>query len=831
MNEATVARGRAFALHYYERRRDALTASARDADPTRLYEQFSLAALPSFAQWIAIVEGSGGPVFSHCATDHAHSFDECRSQWTGDADFDSAVSEVQRSGDAMVWSDDARGPRAVLSPLIVDNRTLGVVVMARAVTGPSWSDGDLDAAYDVVTALGVDVERLQLRYLSRLAVRASQRVASQLHQLFSASLTVGSLDDEGAIVRDLARSARSVFDANHAVVSVHRPDGWIVGFAERGAEARVLDAVQARHVEAPMVLHDSNETWVQDEWLCAPILDARRRARGVVAARRERAVDFSDEDRELAMLLGQLAATSLETLDFNRTIHDNEVRLRILVDAAPVSIVESDATGRVRWWNRAASRLLRWPDFAGAETDAVTWPDDVAPPLSNLWRDLLAGGLRDTTEFTASVGGRERLLAVSAAVLPGGEQPHVLTLVDDITDQRELREEVRHAHRMELRGQVASSVAHDFNNLITLILGYAELLSRSVAGDEKSEELVNEIQATSSRASRLTAQLQSIGRTSPPAPVRVDITSTLRRNAEVLERIMGSRVTVEWSLAETTPEVTVDADLFEQMILNLSINARDAMPDGGTLTLRTQVHEITGEEARAMGTATGTHVALSIIDTGTGMDEATLARCFEPLFTTKGPYKGTGLGLASARRLVEESGGIITCESRVGVGTTFRVWLPARESVRPLGDEDGPLTADVPSWRTARAAATGTVLLCEDDDALRRLALQALRRNGLTVLEAVSGEDALEVLDRFGGAIDVLISDVILPVMTGRQLAERLQHERPDLAVVLMSGTATPDVIDGLLPDSAIFLSKPYRPSELIDGVLTLVAQHSTRAS
>ena len=837
MSDTSFAPGRTFVLDYYARRRDALTNAARDADPARLYDELAHAALPTFAQWIAVVESDRDAVFSRCTLDHDHAFATCATPWVQDADIDAAVAQVLASGDALAWSDGGPGTRGVLTPLVVDERPAGVVVMVRASSAPPFSDDDLDAAHDVVTALGVDIERLRLRHQSRLAVRASQRIASQLHQLFSVSLAMGAPEDEGVVVESLSRSARSVFDADQATLGIRRGDEWIVGLTARGQTSRILDEPRARLEGAPLTIRDANETWEEGEWLCAPVLDGHRRSRGVVGVRRGRSVGFSNEDRELAMLLGQLAATSLETLDFNRTIHDNEVRLRILVDAAPVSIIESDAHGGVRWWNRAASRLLRWPDFTGEETD-VTWPDDVAPVVREMWRDLLAGGLRDTHELNARIAGRDRLLSVSVAVLPGGADRHLLTLLDDVTDQRELREEVRHAHRMELRGQVASSVAHDFNNLITLILGYAELLSREVAGDEKSEALVEEIQATSSRASRLTAQLQSLGRTAPTAPVRVDATDMLRRNAEVLERIMGSNTVVEWHLADATPEVTVDADLFEQMILNLCINARDAMPDGGLLTLRTEVHDLAGDDPRVLG-ASGTHVALSITDTGTGMDEATRARCFEPLFTTKGPFKGTGLGLASARRLVEESGGVITCDSVLGVGTTFTVWLPAHDAPERIDTDDrgGEARGDALAGEhatprpRARESTSGTVLLCEDDDALRRLALRALQRNGLNVLEAVSGEDALDFLTRFDGAIDVLVSDVVLPEMTGQELAERLQRDRPDLLVVLMSGTASPEVIDGLVSGSATFVAKPFRPSELIDTVLALLRRRAPRAS
>lgn len=825
MSDSTLARSRPFVLRYYERRREVLTDIPRDADPTRLYEQLALAALPEFARWFAVVDPSTLTSFSRCVLEHEHSFRACADHWATGLDVDAAVAAVIDGGESLAWNADLSAPHGIVSRLMVEDQPAGAVLVARDANASPWDEDDLEAIHDVVTALGVDLERLRLRYQSRLALRASQRVASQLHQLISASLAVGTLNDEADIVQGLARSARSVFEADRAIVALGTHDDQVVGFAQRGRVPRLLDAAEARDVGAPGAREQAREPWSQDDWLCAPVLDSQRRSRGVVAAHRAAHTPFRDEDRELAMLLGQLAATSLEALELNRTIQDNETRLRILVDAAPVSIVESDESGRVRWWNRSTSRLLRWPDFTADVLGEVHWPDEVRTALSALWGDLLAGGLRDTQEFTAHVGGRERLLAVSAAVLPsGGGAPNVLTLLDDITDQRELREEVRHAHRMELRGQVASSVAHDFNNLITLILGYTELLSRNVVGDEKSTELVRDIQATSSRASTLTAQLQSIGRTSEPTRVRLDVGAALSANAEVLERIMGSKNTVAWSLADASPSVMVDADLFEQMILNMSINARDAMPDGGTLQFATAARQLPDDDANAPELPEGAYVILTISDTGTGMDEATRARCFEPLFTTKGPFKGTGLGLASARRLVEDSGGIITCDSQLGVGTNFTIWLPAPSaSLSEVVDVPNPANA-APSPR-ARIAAN--ILLVEDDPGLRRLALQVLQRNGFVVLEAATAEEALELHHRSREHLDLLVCDVVLPEMTGPALAGILQSEQPGLVVLMMSGTASPEVIDALAPGTAAFLAKPFKPSALVDEVIGLLSRRS----
>ena len=826
MSDAATSSGRQVVLAYHEGRREVLSSAPPANGPTQLFGGLARAAIPGFARWVAVVDPSSNVEFSHCVVDHQHSLAQCAQRWADGLDVRAEMDEVTSRGASSAWPVDERGERRVVAPLTGEERTTGAVLFSRGDSDPAFSRNDLDAIYDVVTALGVDLERLELRHQSRLALRASQRVASQLHQLISASLAVGTLDDEFAIAQTLARSARGVFDADRAVLVLGEDDGSIVGSAQRGRIPRVADIAGADN-DLPERRPLAIEPWTQGDWLCAPVLDSQRRSRGMVAVRRSATVAFGDEDRELAMLLGQLAATSLEALGLTHRIRDNEARLRILVDAAPVSIVESDATGRIRLWNQSASRLLRWPEFSAHNDGEVDWPEDVREVLATLWRDVLVGGLHDNVEFTTNFTGRERLLTGSVAVLPsGGDSPSLLTLLDDITDQRELREEVRHAHRMELRGQVASSVAHDFNNLITLILGYAELLSRHVAGDETSRALVEEIQATSSRASKLTAQLQSIGRTEPTAPVRVDVTEMLRRNAEVLERIMGSNTVVEWELADATPDLTVDADLFEQMILNLCVNARDAMPDGGSLMIRTEVHELSFDTSRAPSQ----HVMISITDTGVGMDEATRARCFEPLFTTKGPFKGTGLGLASARRLVEESDGVITCDSTLGEGTTFTVWLPSHDARQHADDDvvggEGS-QEETPSPRTTRDAIAGTVLLCEDDDALRRLARHALQRSGLSVLEAISAEDALEVLARYEGPLDLLVSDIVLPEMSGQQLAERLQGDRPDLMVVLMSGTASRDVIDLLVPGSAIFIAKPFRPSEFIDGVLTLLRKRT----
>jgi signal transduction histidine kinase/ActR/RegA family two-component response regulator len=431
----------------------------------------------------------------------------------------------------------------------------------------------------------------------------------------------------------------------------------------------------------------------------------------------------------------------------------------------------------------------------------------------DLWSEALRGTLEGSRDLhDVEINGRQRHLNVSAVPLPsaGTETRSLLTLVDDVTNQRELKQELRHAHQMELRGQVASSVAHDFNNLLTLISGYAEILSQDLGGDDREMEMVRNIQSTASRASQLTGQLQAIGRTQSTESVVVDPVELIRANAEVLERIMGVDIRVTWLLDAGVANVKVDADQFEQMILNLAINARDAMPVGGRLTITARNETVDARISSILELPAGNYVVVSVADTGIGMDEETRRRCFEPLFTTKGPFNGTGMGLAAARRFVEESGGVIQCTSELQRGTSFDVLLPAvLDAAATSASHD----------EIARPRGSATVLLADDDEGLRTLMAQVLGRNGYVVIEAGSAEEAIELARARTSPIDVLISDVVMGALSGPELARSLQKDDPLLRVLLISGTADATVVELLAEGTGQFLAKPFKPSELIDEV------------
>jgi PAS domain S-box-containing protein len=792
-------------------------------------------AVPLFSDWccVNVVEGDGDLrrlIVRHrgCVADRAEqpngscvaSLVERVPQLTPMA------KRVLANGRSEVWpnSDDQR-PWCIVVGLWVNERPFATVTFAVDETHPGYELSEIVAAEEVSWGTANAIERFLLHRDAHDAIRQSQRIARQLHQLIAASMTVTGLENEQAILVSLAGSTRSVFDADTAIVSLESGSAApLCGVARRGKKACSLGpGDDAEPDEFPASRAGTTATWLENGWLVAPILEERDHTRGVVAIRRETNAGFGAEEMEVLTLLAQIASRALSATELSRTIKQNEARWRVLVESAPVGIVEVDPDGGVRWWNRAAGKIFAWSSYSDSPINRVPeFPEAAVARLEVLWSDVLRGAFAGSRDFVdVEIGGRRRDLTASAVLLPSadGDARSILTLVDDVTDHRELKAELRHAHQMEIRGQVASSVAHDFNNLLTLISGYAEMLSQNLQSDDHSLQMVMDIQTTASRASSLTEQLQTIGRTKAPEPIVLSPVAAIQSNAEVIERIVGVDVEVVWSLDERAGNVRVDADQFEQMILNLALNARDAMPEGGRLSIAVDSTQVEGAQAAALNVEPGEFIRISIEDNGSGMDEETRLHCFDPLFTTKGPFEGTGLGLASARRLVEQSGGSISCRSELGVGTTFTILLPVVDEV---ASDDSPLAHAV------RARGSATVLLAEDDEGLRRLMVQVLERNGYRVIEADSAERALELAERTDG-IDLLVSDVVMGPLSGPELAVALQGANPALRVLMTSGSADETVIAGLSVGSAAFLAKPFKPSELIDRVHELLSRAEPR--
>jgi signal transduction histidine kinase len=378
--------------------------------------------------------------------------------------------------------------------------------------------------------------------------------------------------------------------------------------------------------------------------------------------------------------------------------------------------------------------------------------------------------------------------------------------------RRALEEQLRQSQKMEAIGRLAGGVAHDFNNLLSIIISYSSLVLAELPEDMPMRADVGEIHTAALRAADLTRQLLAFGRKQVLKPATVDLGAVLSRMQDMLRRLVGEDVSLTVTNVADLGTTLLDPGQVEQVVLNLVVNARDAMPTGGKLTIESA--NVTLDDSYASqheGVTPGAHVMLAVSDTGSGMDAATQARIFEPFFTTKEPGKGTGLGLSTVFGIVKQSGGHIWVYSEVGNGTTFKLYFP-RTNARAAASS-GPL---------APAPANGVerILLVEDNDALRVLACKVLRRHGYVVHDFPNGDAALDFLGAGSVEVDLLLTDVVMPGMNGRELADRLRSTRPLLKVLYMSGYTDDAIVrHGVLDRGVAFLQKPITPALLTQKV------------
>ncbi len=384
-------------------------------------------------------------------------------------------------------------------------------------------------------------------------------------------------------------------------------------------------------------------------------------------------------------------------------------------------------------------------------------------------------------------------------------------------------EQLRQSQKMEAVGRLAGGIAHDFNNLLTAINGYADFLLADIDRSDPRREDVREIKKAATRAGALTTQLLAFSRRQIRQPRSLDLNALLTDLKRMLKRVIGEDVGIDWRPSERLGSVRADPSDLEQVLLNLVVNAGDAMPNGGTITITTGTVSF-GHDNSHPRLAAGTYVGLSVTDTGMGMDAATRARIFEPFFTTKGPGKGTGLGLSTVYAIVEGLKGAVDVESMPGKGTTFTVYIPQ-------GEEPADAMA---SGTQSIIAPRGveTVLLVEDEEGVRALAARILERHGYTVLEARNGRDALAVASQHGGPVDLLLTDVVMPEMGGKQLADTLSLRDPSLRVLFISGYTDGDISRrGELDPSTAFLQKPFTARSLLSRVRDVLDGESLSAA
>jgi PAS domain S-box-containing protein len=520
------------------------------------------------------------------------------------------------------------------------------------------------------------------------------------------------------------------------------------------------------------------------------------------------------------------------------TQHSAESQLVRLVEAAPDAILEVDAQGRIAFANTAAEKLFGYTrdELRGMEVERL-----VPAAARSGHTQQREGYMRHPRTRPMGIGMELKaqrkdgtLLPVEISLSPSSSEAGlgVIAVIRDITERfrieeklRQSEDRLRQAEKLESLARLAGGTAHEFNNLLTMVLGYSELLQPAVANREDAASHLERIRTAAKRAADLTRQLLAFGRRQMLIPQVLDLNTLVADVGRVLSRVVGEAIRISVAPASRPAWVRADAAQIEQLIANLVINSRDAMPYGGSITLAVAEVQLNDEQARQHpGLSPGHHVLLSVRDTGAGMTPEVQARIFEPFFSTRQLGKAAGLGLATVYGIVSQSGGSISVESTLGVGTTFTVYLPRLTE----GKVEHP-GSSLP--HIAELTGSETILLVEDQPHLLALAREFLERLGYTVLSAASAEQALQVTRDYSGRIHLLLTDIVMPGMNGRELAQVLKSERRGLKVLYVSGYTDEAFGAGTaLKQGEVFLEKPFELETLgqrIRELLTRPAAHA----
>jgi two-component system cell cycle sensor histidine kinase/response regulator CckA len=522
----------------------------------------------------------------------------------------------------------------------------------------------------------------------------------------------------------------------------------------------------------------------------------------------------------------RLYAVNLAHL-YTRKMAEEELRRQrdfadALIATAPVIVVVLDADCRIIRINSFAEKLL---GYSLAEVEGKNWISTFVSPRQ---RRRIRRAFEGSVSAVATNGSVSGIVTRDGSIRQiewydqaikdaQGSSVAVLAIGLDVTDRIRYEDEVRQSQKMEAIGRLAGGIAHDFNNQLTVIKGYSDLLLRQLAADSDVRDQVLEIQKAAGQAEALTAQLLAFSRKQILQPRVLSLPDVLEDMRRSLDRMTGERIELKTVTGKGLWSVSADPSQVRQAIMNVVINSRDAMEAGGILTIRTK-NVVLGRaySLRHKGAKPGPHVAMSLRDTGVGMDKQTLGRALEPFFTTKPVGKGTGLGLAMVYGFVKQSGGHMTLTSRPGKGTTVRIYLPA---VWAKADR-----LHAPTPRTHRSRGSARILLVEDEESVRKLAVRFLGDSGYNVVEAGDVPSALAVLHHHGGRIDLLVTDVAMPGKSGVDLADEMRKVYPRLPVLFVSGYADGESMKrSLLPGLEQLLGKPFRPEDLGNGVRSLL--------
>jgi len=732
-------------------------------------------------------------------------------------------------------------------------------IVDRVLSGTSETQPALSGA-----PLTADFDREHLRLLTdKVSEKAGDlRIANaRLRALVNIGMELASEPDSERLLQNVCAAGRDLFGATYVTLGIlNRHDRTVKRFSTYPADAGLwiktgdaISGILATVVTERRTLRghnpDGDPARLQlparhptvQAFLAAPIASPAQVYGWICLVGNEQRTFSEDDEHMVLALAGQVGriyenghfyrlakkrADELEQEILNRKQAESdarderdraqraEERMRFALESAGVGIWDMDCTtGAVQWSAILESQYGVGPGMFGGTFDAFVGrvhPDDRQSAVETLENAMKAGSDFSTLHRTIWPDGTEHWLSGAGRFHLGehGQAMRGIGISLDVTERRSLEEQFQHAQKMEAVGRLASGVAHDFNNVLTAILGYCELLLNDIPSDDPRHADVALIHKAGVTAASLTRQLLAFSRKQIIEPTLLDLNRVVAEMQSMLGRLIGQDVKIVLRPQPEPARVNADRGQMEQIIMNLALNARDAMPTGGTMTIETSDVELDTHYAmRHRSAVAGPYVALRVTDTGTGITPAILLRLFEPFFTTKEVGKGTGLGLATVHGIVTRYGGSVDVSSEIGKGTSFTVYLPRTTDVAPA--------VEPPPAVARRPLATQTVLVVEDEAILRMLAKRMLERQGYTVLVAASAEEALRLFEQ-NASIDVLLTDVVMPGATGPELTGRLVEWRPGLKVIYMSGHTEDAIVQhGVLKPGVAFLQKPFTSESL----------------
>jgi two-component system, cell cycle sensor histidine kinase and response regulator CckA len=742
--------------------------------------------------------------------------------WTSvEAHFRAACSGEARNFE-MSTRAHAGTPRRLdvtFTPVVVSGKVTGVYLLANDITARTEARAAIEGNARLLSSVVETQQVIAQAELDILSV--AQRIVEQVTRLMSADLVeIGFVEGDeidmhphlrNQVAEDIPR--RVPIDGSLRGLAVRT--GEIVRTDDALADARVFGetacGIAFRSViVVPLIYGGTTIGVLAVSWRAPNAFHgndehALRLLAGLLAADLSHARAFEAKQ--------QLIAERTAALD---ALQVSEERFRTMIENAsdPVSILEP--SGVFKWLSPAVQRMTGYSpeELTGRNAFDRVHTEDAPRVLAALAETIAHPGATGSVEYRL----RHRddsWRVISTIGRNMVDDPAVRGIVlnsRDITEQRKLEEQLRHAQKMEAVGQLAGGIAHDFNNILTVIRVHSQFLTEALAERDPRRTDALEIERASDRAASLTKQLLAFSRRQILQPRVLDLNETFKGVEPMLRRLIGEDISIVTRLESKLGHITADRGQLEQVLMNLVVNARDAMPKGGTLTIATDDITIDENDPLAEEIKAGRYARLEVVDTGCGMDAVTRRRVFEPFFTTKEQGKGTGLGLATVYGVVQQSGGTITVESELAAGSTFRIYLPC-VPVPPAPDAASAVLA-------TPARGTETILVVEDEDAVRSLARRILGARGYRIIEARNGKEALDITRTSANDIHLVLTDVVMPEMGGRELAEALSAERPEARVLFMSGYTDDDILRrGLNAPGVAFLHKPFTVRDLTETV------------